>query len=109
MPCDTVRNPNQSLEQRNDQVKSALSRLEASLKAGRVKVTIGPTGGVAFTGWKDRDDVTDVCAVRTLMAQNSWELRQAIARAEAQSGRKMNPQAVAAGHHAHDGKWHKGH
>lgn len=111
MPCDTVRDPNQTLEDRNNQVKAALRRLEAALKNGTVRVSIGPSGGVAFVGWKDRDDVTDVCAYRTLTAEGSWELRQAVTKAEAMTGRKVNPNAVASGHHSHDGgnTWHKGH
>ena len=111
MPCDTRLRENQTLVERNNQIKQALQRLEASLQAGRVKVNIAPNGAVAFSGWNDRDDVTDVCAYRTLSAQNSWALRQAIAKAEATQGRKVNPHAVAAGHHSHDGgkSWHKGH
>lgn len=111
MPCDTVLKPRQSLEERNNQVKAALRRLEEALKGGTVKVNIGPNGAVAFQGWKDRDDVSDVCAYRTLTAEGSWELRQAVARAEAMTGRKVNPNAVASGTHSHDGgkTWHKGH
>lgn len=111
MPCDSVRNPNQSLEDRNNQVKAALRRLEAALQSGTVRVSIGPSGGVAFVGWKDRDDVTDVCAYRTLTAEGSWALRQAVTKAEAMTGRKVNPNAVASGHHSHDdgNTWHKGH
>ncbi len=111
MPCDTVKKPNQTLESRSQEIKKSLSRLETALTQGRAKVRIGPTGAVAIDGWKpeDRDGVTDVCAVRTLLAENSWPLRQAIARAEALAGRKVNHQAIAAGHHAHGDKWHKGH
>jgi hypothetical protein len=112
MPCDTVLKPNQTLESRNEAIRKSLARLEASLNAGNVKVKIGPNGAVAFEGWKptDRDDVTDVCAYRTLSAQSSWALRQAVAKAETQQGHKVNPHAVAAGWHSHDGStWHKGH
>lgn len=111
MPCDSVKKPNQSLQERNEEVRRSLQRLEQALQSGRVKVKIGPTGGVAFEGWskEDRDGVTDVCGYRTLAAQNSWALRQAVQRAEMQQGKKVNPQAVAAGHHAHNGVWHKGH
>jgi len=93
------------------ETKAALSRLERYLQTGSVKVKIAPNGAVAFAGWNDRDDVTDVCAIRMLRAENSWALRQAVARAEATSGRKMNPRAVAAGVHSHDGggTWHPGH
>lgn len=103
MACETILRPNQTLAQRMDEAKRALERLERYLQTGSVRVVIGPTGAVAFSGWKDRDDVSDVCAYRTLAAQNSWALRQAVARAEAQQGRKVNPRAIAAGHHSHDG------
>lgn len=111
MPCDTNLRENQTLQDRMSEVERALKRLETSLQSGRVKVNIGQNGAVAFAGWQDRDDVTDVCAYRTLAAQNSWALRQAVAKAEAMSGRKVNANAVAAGVHSHDGggTWHKGH
>jgi len=113
MPCDTNLKPNQSLTARGVEIKRALTRLEAALTANQVKVKIGPNGAVALDGWKpdERDGVSDVCAIRTLTSENSWPLRQAIARAEAQQGRKVNPHAVAAGIHSHDGgkNWDKGH
>jgi hypothetical protein len=113
MPCDTKLREGETLETRNTKVKKALTRLEAALASGSVKVRIGPNGAVAFDGWKpdDRDDVTDVCGYRTLSAQNSWALRQAVAKAEATQGRKVNPHAVAAGTHSHDSgrTWNKGH
>lgn len=113
MPCDTVLRAGVTLEQRVKQIDAALKRLEGFLSSNQVKITIGPTGSIAFTGWKpqDRDDVSDVCAYRTLAASNSWALRQAVARAEAMTGRKVNPKAVIGGHHSHDGgkTWHGGH
>lgn len=113
MPCDTNLKQGQTLESRGEQIKKSLTRLERALTEGRVGLTIAPNGAVAFTNWKreDRDDVTDVCAFRTLTSQNSWALRQAVAKAEQVQGRKVNPHAVAAGHHSHDGgkSWHKGH
>ncbi len=113
MPCDTRLREGQSLVARMAEVKSTLAKLERALTAGTVRVSIGPNGAVAFSGWstQDRTDVSDVCAYRTLTAANSWALRQAVAKAEAMSGRKVNAQAVAAGVHSHDGggSWHKGH
>lgn len=111
MPCNTKLAAGQTLQARMSQVQAALKRLEQSLQTGVVRIQIGPNGAVALSGWKDRDDVTDVCAVRTLLAANSWAMRQAIARAEAMQGRKVNVHAVAAGVHSHDGghTWHKGH
>ena len=103
MPCDTRIRAGQTFVARVEEVKLALERLERYLSTGSVKVGIGPNGAVTFAGWTDRDDVTDVCAYRTLAASNSWALRQAVQRAEAQQGRKVNPKAVAAGFHSHDG------
>lgn len=102
MPCDTQLREEQTLEDRNREITRALARLEAALDAGRVKLQIAANGAIAFGEWKDRDGVSDVCAYRTLTAGNSWALKQAVQRAEAQQGRKVNPTAVAAGWHTHD-------
>lgn len=113
MPCDTQLNPGQTLEERGREIDRALTRLEAALSNGAVRVNIGANGAVAFGGWAagDRDRVSDVCAYRLLTAKSSWALRQAVARAEAMSGRRVNTRAVAAGVHSHDGgsSWHGGH
>lgn len=103
MACESMRKPGQSLQARIDEVRKAMKRLEAQIAAGRVKIAIAPNGAVAFTGWADRDSVTDACAYRTLSAANSIPLRQAVMRAEAMTGRKVNARAVAEGHHSHDG------
>lgn len=111
MACGSMVKPGQTLAGRMAEVKASLARLEQALAGGRVRVGIGPNGAVTFQGWAvtDRDDVSDVCAYRSLAASNSWALRQAVARAEATSGRKVNAGAVAAGHHSHDGghTWEK--
>lgn len=112
MPCDTrPLRREETLEERMAKDKARLQTLENALRAKAVSIEIGPTGAVAFRGWKDadRDGISDVCAFRTLRVQNSFELRQAVARAEAMSGRKLNERAVLAGHHAHGGTWHGGH
>lgn len=103
MACFTVTKAGQSLAERGAQVKAALERLKRYIAAGQVQIVIAPNGAVGLSGWKDRDDVTDVCAVRTLSAEGSWELRQAIARAEARTGKKADLQATAQGWHSHDG------
>ena len=104
MACDTRLRSGQTLAQRIDQVKASLKRLEQYLATGSVRVVIAPNGAVTFAGWStaERDDLSDVCAYRTLAHENSYVLRQAVMRAEAMSGRKVNPQAVAAGFHSHD-------
>jgi hypothetical protein len=113
MPCLSTPRAGQSLVQRMSQVEQALKRLEQALQTGSVRVQIAPNGAIAFVGWKaeDRVDVSDVCAYRSLASTNSWALRQAVARAESQQGRKVNAHAVAAGVHSHDGgrTWHGGH
>lgn len=104
MPCDYVRNPRQTAADRKREVERTLKELERKLRERAVNIEIGRQGAVAFKGWKrDRNDVTDVCAFRRLSQAGSWELRQSIKRAEAQSGKRVNPQAVASGLHSHDG------
>ncbi len=103
MACFTMTKPNQTLAERSKEVGAALARLKGYIAAGKVQIVIAPNGAIGLSGWKDRDDVTDVCAVRTLTAEGSWELRQAIAKAEARVGRRVNLQATAAGWHSHDG------
>lgn len=103
MACDTMRKPNQTIVQRATEVETALRKLKADLLTGRVQVKIAPNGAIAFAGAGVTGDLTDACAYRILSFQNSGELRSAIARAEAQSGRKVNPRAIAAGHHSHNG------
>ena len=103
MACETMTSQGQTLTERVEEVKLALARLNQALTAGDVRVAIGPTGAVAFQGAWNRAGVSDACAFRVLTVENSWALRQAVARAEVTSGRKVNRQAIAAGHHSHDG------
>ncbi len=106
MPCDTKLRAGVTPVQRASQIGAALARLEKALGVGKAKVTIDKrTGALAFTGWtpEERDDVTDLCAYRRLTARSSWELRKAIAIAEALAGRKVSAQAVSSGLHSHDG------
>ena len=113
MPCDTRLRAGQTLSQRVKAIDAALKRLEQYLTTGKTSIVIAPNGAIALKGWtaEDRDDVTDVCAYRTLASQNSWALRQAVAKAEALQGRKVNTKTIAAGVHSHDGggTFHKGH
>jgi len=107
MPCTSI--------PMTDRVKAtqeaALDRLRKALGAGTASVVIGPAGGIAFKGWPgERGTLFDLCAYRKLLASNSPELRRALAKAEALSGRKVNQATVAAGVHSHDGgaTWGKG-
>ncbi len=105
MACDTRTLPNETLAQRKASVQEAVAKLEAALASGSVQVAIGPQGGVTFRGWgnSDRNRITDACAYRRLLAANSPALRKQLARAEVMAGRKVDPRAVAAGEHSHDG------
>lgn len=110
MPCYTQ--PDLT-EVQKQTMQRAIDRLEGSLRAGTVTVTVGRNGAVAFRGWVDPDKgpVSDLCAFRKLQSSNSTALRMALARAEGLAGRKADPRAIAAGTHSHDGghTWHPGH
>lgn len=99
MPCITQ--PNLT-EQAKARQRAALAKLLQSLAAGSVKVTVGKSGGLAFVGWaaSDREGVSDLCAYRALM--NQPDMRRAVLRAEAMSGNKIDPRALASGLHSHD-------
>lgn len=100
MPCLTQPDltPTQA-----EKMRAAIARLEAAIGRGSVNVAIGREGGIAFAGWTDREGVSDICAYRALSAANSPILRRAIARAEGMQGRRLDPRAIAAGTHSHDG------
>lgn len=104
MACTAQRTPEQTLEDRMREVEQALRDLQQRLGQGLVKVVVGRNGAVSFQGWSevDRKGLTDACTVRSLQVAGSWQFRQALARAEALAGRKMDATAVAAGWHSHD-------
>ena len=108
MPCTSA--PNLTAQAKAAQ-QAAIARLAQGLGDGTVQAVVSPTGAVAFRGWSDREDVSDLCAYRALSVANSPELRRALIRAEAMSGRKVDARAIAAGTHSHDGghHWHPGH
>lgn len=114
MPCDTVRKPGQTFDQRKTEVKGAIASLASRLASGQAKAIVSKaTGSVAFRGWPEGETarVTDACAYRTVMATGSAMAKLAIARAEQLAGRTVDRKALTAGHHSHDGgaTWHKGH
>jgi hypothetical protein len=113
MPCDTRLKPKQTLQQRADEVRKAVAKLSEGLAAGRIKAKVGPQGAIAFEGFAEveRDGITDACAYRRLMVSGSPLARAKIAQAEQLAGRAVDRQALAHGHHSHDGgkSWHHGH
>lgn len=110
MPCDTKLKPNQTIKARAEEVRTVVERVVRALATGRVTAKVGPTGGIAFVGLDEeqRDGVTDACMYRRVMATGSALAKAAIQRAEMLSGRAVDKQAVAHGHHSHDGgvTWH---
>lgn len=100
MPCITQ--PNLT-EQQKARMDAAIARLDAALAAGTASAVIGAGGSIAFKGWGAREGVSDLCAYRKLASENSPALRRAIMRAEVTAGRKIDPLAMAAGVHSHDG------
>lgn len=110
MPCDTRLKPRQTISERKEEVKKAVTQLDRLIQAGQVRVKVGPQGAVAFSAWADneRDGVTDACAYRRLMATGTALAKAKIAQAEQMSGRSINRQVVGQGAHSHDGghSWH---
>jgi len=110
MPCDTRRKRGQTIQQRAQEVRDVVAKVDRALIAGRVKMAVGPQGAVTFTGItaQERDDVTDACMYRRLMATGSPLARAAMQRAEQMAGRAVDRVQVAHGAHSHDGghTWH---
>lgn len=110
MPCDTRLKPKQTIQERADEVRRAVGRIQAGIIQGRVKVKVGPQGAIAFDGVtnEERDGVTDACAYRRIMISGSALAKAAIARAEQMAGRSVDRAVVGQGHHSHDGgrTWH---
>lgn len=110
MVCELRLKAAQTAEQRTREIRETLARLEQQLQKGTARLVIGANGAAAITGWTDRNDVSDVCAIRALTAAKSFALSRAVAQAEA-GGRKLSLAAVNSGLHSHDGgkTWHPGH
>ena len=108
MPCETRLKPKQSIQERADEIRKAISGLDALLKKRNVRVTVGPQGAIAFSGWNNRDGITDACAYRRIMATGSSLAKMEIARAEQLAGRGVDRRVIAQGVHSHDGgySWH---
>jgi hypothetical protein len=113
LPCDTRLKTGQTISQRAEEVRRVVKTIDSFLARGTVKVRVGPQGAVVFDGVPvdERDGVTDACIYRRLMATGSGLAKAQIAKAELMAGRSINKQAIAQGHHSHDGgkTWHDGH
>lgn len=113
MACDTKPRPRQTLQERIAEVRKTIAAIDASVQSGRVKPKVGPQGAIAFEGLRDEDraGITDACVYRLLMSTGSAMARMQLQRAEQLAGRSVSRQALAQGHHSHDGgkTWHGGH
>lgn len=111
MPCDTIRRrKDQTLQQRAEEVRAAVTRLEKLLASRKVRPVVGPQGAITFEGWteQERDGITDACAYRRIMASGTALARHDITRAEQLAGRTVDRRVLASGTHSHDGgrSWH---
>lgn len=110
MPCDTRLKPKQTIQERADDIRKAITGLDALLKKRKVRVRVGPQGAIVFDGWPEaeRDGITDACAYRRIMATGSALAKAEIARAEQLAGRGVDRRVIAQGVHSHDGgnTWH---
>lgn len=117
MSCDIMRRPNQTLTERKDEVKKAITMLDKLIASGKVNVRVGTDGigkgAVVFKGWSDaeRAGITDACAFRLLSSSASMMTKLKLQQAQQAAGVSVNRQTLAQGVHSHDGgaTWHKGH
>lgn len=108
MPCDRTLKPGQGIQQRAEEVRKSVERLNRGLASGSVRALVSKQGGVVFEGFSDleRDSVTDGCLLRRILATGSASAKLAIARAEQKAGRTLDKTAIAQGLHSHNGVWH---
>jgi|SRR6185437_4329643 len=114
MPCDTRLKRGQTIQQRASEVRKVVDKVVAGLTSGRIQAKVGPQGSIAFAGLtnEERDGVTDACIYRRLTQTAGASLAIAkLRQAELVAGRSVDKQALAQGHHSHDGgkTWHHGH
>ena len=110
MPCDRKLKAGQSVQQRADEVRKIVTKIDAAIAQGRVKPVVGKQGAIAFVGITDdeRDGVTDACAYRRILVSGSALTKAALQRAELLAGRSVDKQVIGQGAHSHDGgrTWH---
>lgn len=110
MACDTRLKSGQTIQQRAEEVRRAVAKLDKLLASGVARAKVAPNGAVVFVGWQqeDRDGVTDACGYRRIVTTGSALAKAALQRAEMLAGRSIDRQVVASGHHSHDGgqTWH---
>ena len=98
MPCDTKLKRNQTIQQRNTEVKEIAAFTDELIRKNRLKVLVDKrTGAIAFDGMTDseKDGCTDACTYRLIMATGTALAKTAIARAE--TGRGTRGQQASSG------------
>jgi hypothetical protein len=110
MPCDSRLLPNQTIQQRAEEIRASVPTISELLASGRVKVKVGPQGAIAFEGLTEveRRRMTDACIYRRVINSGTLAAKLAIQKAETLAGRKVDSRVVAQGVHSHDGgaTWH---
>ena len=110
MPCDTKLKPNQTITQRKLEITEVVDRIQKGLLSGSIKLRLSPQGAVAFDGIDDgaKNNVTDACAYRRIMATGSALAKAKLQAASALLGKQV---VTTNGVHSHDGgkTWHNGH
>lgn len=114
MVCETRPRRQQTAAERLAEVKATVEAIARALTTGRAKAVVDrSTGAVAFAGLLDseRNDVSDACTYRRIMAGSNALAKAAIAKAEALAGRSVSRTALTHGVHSHDGgkTFHHGH
>lgn len=109
MPCDTRLKPNQTITQRKLEITEVVDRIQKGLVNGSMKLLLSKDGAVAFSGISDADknNVTDACIFRRIMATGSALAKAKLQAAQALLGKPV----VTNGSHSHDGgqTWHGSH
>jgi hypothetical protein len=93
VPCNSVKLTPEQIAAREERLRD----LERQIQRGQVKVRLSAAGRATFEGWEtDRTGPGhwhDDCAYRTLTAQGSTVLRQALARGQTRVTRETRRMA----------------
>lgn len=105
MACWLTLAPQQTKQQRDAEVKKALTAIDKMLAAKRAQVVVGKQGAVTFTGISqaDKRGLSDACVYRLLTQKGSAQAKMAIKKAEMLAGRGVSEDALKQGLHSHDG------
>ncbi len=110
MPCDTRLKPNQTITQRKLEISEVVDRIQKGLVNGSMRLQLSASGAPAFAGLSeaDKNNVTDACIYRRIMATGSALAKAKLASAQALLGK---PVVTTNGSHSHDGgkTWHGSH